>query len=222
VYRSYSVAISPRLTFKASLKLLIYFVHGATLSFYFIKTWFLALSQRDTQALLQGLVMKLKTVGARALLSYWQKLKGDLRIPRSEDVDLVDIAPILSNTLVYEKVGDDYSMRFFGTEFVRRLGMDLTGSKVSEFVDQPIGRLTMDHLNRVSHGPLILAVEFKSQTEQGPIIDIEQIMLPVGDNEGNPLCILSHIARTTGQDSTVTIELAASHREITGEQTLNL
>jgi hypothetical protein len=166
--------------------------------------------------------MNLKTEGARALLTYWQKLKGDQRMPLSDDVDLVDIAPILSNTLVYEKVEDDYSMRFFGTEFVRRLGMDLTGSKVSEFIDQPIGRLTMDHLNRVTEGPMILTVEYKSQTNQGPLIDIEQIMLPVADESGNPLCILSHITRTTGKDSTITIELAESHREITSEQSLSL
>ncbi len=166
--------------------------------------------------------MKLKTDGAQALLTYWERLKQGKRLPSTADLDLVDIAPILANVIVYEKLDDDFSIRFFGTEIVKRLGIDLTGTNTSAYKDDPFGKLTIDHLNQVVNEPLILVAEFNSETNEGPVLEIEQIMLPIADKDGTPRCILSHTSRTEGADATVTVELTESFRGLKGVQTLNL
>jgi len=169
-----------------------------------------------------GLGMKLKTDGAQALFTYWERLKQSARLPSTADLDLVDIAPILANIMVYEKIDDDFSIRFFGTELVRRIGIDLTGTNMSLYQDDPLCRLTVNHLNQVLDGPLILAAEFNAGTNEGPVLEIEQIMVPIADKNGAPLCVLSHATRTKDTNAIVTLELTEGFKGLIGVQTLNL
>ena len=137
--------------------------------------------------------MNLKTDGARTLLAYWQRQKGEQRLPSTVDLDLVDLAPILGNMVIYEYGTGDFTVRFFGTEMVRRLGVDLTGIKTSSFSHVPFGELIADHLSQVIDGPTMLASTYNSQTNEGPLLEIEQIMLPWANEKGTAQCVLSHV-----------------------------
>ncbi|AWZ02518.1 MAG: PAS domain-containing protein [Rhodobiaceae bacterium] len=166
--------------------------------------------------------MDLKTEGARTLLAYWESQKGDGRLPSTAHLDLVDLAPILSNMVIYEHGGGDFTTRFFGTEMVRRLGVDLTGTKTSTFMELPFGKLIIDHLNQVISGPAMLTSEYHSQTNEGPVLEIEQIMLPWENEEGQAQCVLSHVTRTSGEDSTLTLKLEESFIDLINLQTISL
>ncbi|WOF75746.1 PAS domain-containing protein [Parvibaculaceae bacterium PLY_AMNH_Bact1] len=166
--------------------------------------------------------MDLKTEGARKLLAYWDGQKGDGRLPATADLDLVDLAPILSKMVIYEHDGNDFTVRFFGTEMVRRLGVDLTGTKTSIFIDQPFGKLIIDHLTQVIDGPAMQTLEYHSQTNEGPVLEIEHIMLPWANEKGEAQCVLSHVTRTSGEDATLTLKLEESFIGLINLQTVSL
>jgi|TARA_R110002072_G_scaffold272306_4_gene432471 hypothetical protein len=166
--------------------------------------------------------MDLKTEGAQTLLAYWKSRKGDGRLPSTADLDLVDLAPILSNMVIYEHDGSDFTVRFFGTEMVRRLGVDLTGTKTSAFIDQPFGKLIIGHLIQVIDGPTMLTSEYHSQTNEGPVLEMEQIMLPWANEKGEAQCVLSHVTRTSGEDATLTMKLEESFIGLINLQTVSL
>lgn len=166
--------------------------------------------------------MKLKTEGARALLAYWQRQKGDKRLPSTGDLDLVDLAPILSKMVIYEHETGDFQIRFFGTAMVRRLGVDLTGVKTSAFSHEPFGKLVIDHLCEVVTAPVMLTSIYNSQSNEGPLLEIEQIMLPWANEEGLAQCVLSHVSRTTGEDTTLTLKLEDSFKGLVDVQTVTL
>lgn len=200
-----------------------YFIPAPSDSFYCIKLNILASSPPSKMGiLLRGPAMKLKTEGARTLLAYWERQKGEGRLPSSTDLDLVDLAPILSNIVLYEHEANDFTVRFFGTEMVRRLGVDPTGTKVSAGADDPFVNLIIDHLGQVITGPAILAWEYHAQTNEGPLLDIEQIMLPWANEAGEASCILTHIASTSGEDATLTLTLEESFRGQINLQTVTL
>lgn len=173
-------------------------------------------------AFLRGPGMDLKTEGARTLLAYWESQKGNGRLPSTTDLDLVDLAPILSNMVIYEHGESDFTTRFFGTEMVRRLGVDLTGTKTSAFTDQPFGKLIIDHLTQVIDGPTMRALEYHSQTNEGPVLEIEHIMLPWANEKGEAQCVLSHVTRTSGEDATLTLKLEESFIGLVNLQTISL
>ncbi len=164
--------------------------------------------------------MELKTEGARTLLDYWQRQKGEKRLPCTADLDLVDLAPILSNIVIYEHGTGDFEIRFFGTEMVRRLGVDLTGVKTSSFSHEPFGKLVTDHLAEVVTAPVMLTSTYNSQSNEGPLLEIEQIMLPWANEEGFAQCVLSHVSRTAGEDATLTLKLEDSFRGLVDLQTV--
>ena len=166
--------------------------------------------------------MDLKTEGARTLLAYWESQKGDGRLPSTARLDLVDLAPILSNIVIYEHGGNDFTTRFFGTDMVRGLGVDLTGTKTSTFIELPFGKLINDHLNQVISGPVMLTSEYHSQTNEGPVLEIEQIMLPWANEEGEAQCVLSHVAQTSGEDATLSLKLEESFKGLINLQTVSL
>jgi len=166
--------------------------------------------------------MELKTEGARTLLAYWESQKGEDRLPSTGDIDLVDLAPILSNMVIYEHGSGDFTVRFFGTEMVRRLGVDLTGVKTSAFSHSPFGELITDHLGQVIRGPVMLTSAYHSQTNEGPLLEIEQIMLPWANEKGEAQCVLSHVTRTSGEDATLTLKLEESFRGLINLQTVSL
>lgn len=166
--------------------------------------------------------MDLKTEGARTLLAYWESQKSERRLPSTVDLDLVDLAPILSNMVIYEHDGDDFTTRFFGTEMVRRLGVDLTGTKTSAFAAEPFGKLIIDHLAQVVEGPKMMVLEYHSQTNEGPVLEIEHIMLPWANEKGKAQCVLSHVTRTSGEDATLTLKLEESFLGLVNLQTVSL
>ncbi len=166
--------------------------------------------------------MNLKTEGARTLLAYWQRQKGEQRLPSTANLDLVDLAPILSNMVIYEHGSSDFTVRFFGTEMVRRLGVDLTGVRTSSFDHMPFGKLITEHLCQVISGPMMLTSAYHSQTNEGPVLEIEQIMLPWANAQGEAECVLSHVTRTSGDDATLTLKLEESFQGLVDLQTVAL
>ncbi len=166
--------------------------------------------------------MDLKTEGARTLMAYWHSQKGEHRLPLSTKLDLVDLAPILAHMVIYEFEDDDFSIRFFGTELVRRLGVDLTGIQTSAYADRPFGKIVVDHLTQVVAGPAMLVWNYQSQSNEGPLIGVEQLMLPWADETGQARCVVSLVSRTSGDDATVTHKLEKSFKGATDLQTINL
>lgn len=136
----------------------------------------------------------LKTDGTQRLLSYWSELRGDRIVPGYADVDLVQIASILPNTLIYSRDEDDggFSIRFFGTGLVERFGRDLTGEKLTGFMNSETAEKSLTLLRDVVEGPSALITWFRSETTQGQSYEVEQLYLPLEDADGRITAVLSY------------------------------
>ncbi len=144
----------------------------------------------------------LKTDGAQRLLSYWSGLRGDRIVPRYGDVDLVQIAPILPNTLIYSRDNEgDFGIHFFGTGLVERFGRDLTGEKLKGVMDGATAEKSLAQLRDVVEGPSVLITWFRSETGQGQSYEIEQLYLPLEGTDGRITAVLSY-ARSLMPDGT--------------------
>lgn len=77
------------------------------------------------------------------LLEYWEDLKGDSNLPKSVEIDPVDFAFALGNTLLVEFVADrtDLRYRVYGTNVTKYSGFDLTGKTISGSPIPPRSRM---------------------------------------------------------------------------------
>lgn len=68
----------------------------------------------------------------RAIYEYWVMIRGDRPYPRPEDIDPIQIAPLLQHVILMDVSGDppDIVYRLAGTNIVQRNGFEIRGKRL--------------------------------------------------------------------------------------------
>lgn len=70
--------------------------------------------------------------GHEQLLSYWQRLAGDRKFPRENEIDTDALAPLWTSCFLLntrESANGSYKYEFMGPSLVEAYGVDLTGQQ---------------------------------------------------------------------------------------------
>ncbi|MBL4864436.1 MAG: PAS domain-containing protein [Rhodobiaceae bacterium] len=154
--------------------------------------------------------MEIRTEGARELYAYWDKLRTGRAMPRATEVDLVDLAPILPNVVIYAATDDnDFRFRFFGTGLVRAVGADLTGLRITDIMDSPNATESINGFTQILAGPLAAVNLYQATAQEGGDYESEHLLLPLGDKNDVGIEILCHAKRIEGSGDSKTFEADA-------------
>ncbi len=76
----------------------------------------------------------------RALLAYWDKLRGERLMPRREEVDATEIWPLLKNVFMTEwhREPDRLYYRIAGTELVASMGFEIRGKWLTDLYQEQV------------------------------------------------------------------------------------
>lgn len=75
---------------------------------------------------------KLESVRLRRMLDYWSERRQGGALPARADIDPLDFAELLANTILVDVEGDRLRVRLAGTGVVERFGEDYTGRYLDE------------------------------------------------------------------------------------------
>lgn len=120
----------------------------------------------------------------RALFRYWTARRGARRWPARDDIDPLDLKPLLGQLVLLETVGSGETMRFryrlFGTSFVDWFGFDMTGRMIDDW-PKPEYRAVMT----ASYREVVVAGRpfrrLRRFVKDGRLLRYEALMLPLGD-----------------------------------------
>lgn len=168
--------------------------------------------------------MELRTEGARELYAYWDKLRTGRALPRATEVDLVDLAPILPNVMIYAATDDDdFRFRFFGTGLVRAVGADLTGLRITDIMDNPDAAESINIFTQILTRPLAAVNLYQATAHEGGDYESEHVLLPLGDKNGVGIEILCHAKRVSASGDSKTFEAGSfSGLKIIHQQVMEL
>ena len=141
--------------------------------------------------------MNLKTTGAKVLYAYWDRVRRGHKMPKVTDVDLVELASILPNTMIHTAKPDgDFQFRFFGTNLVRSVDADLTGQSLSDLLNDAEKEKSIAELTRVISEPIAMISRFESSAIEGGRYETEHLYLPLASEDGIGIEIISYAKRT--------------------------
>lgn len=137
--------------------------------------------------------MEIRTEGARNLFAYWDGLRAGRPLPRATDIDLVDIAPLLPDVVIYAATPDnDFRFRFFGTALVRAIGTDLTGLHFREIMEQSDAAESIEIFSRLLAKPCAAVNVYQPTALEGGDHETEHLLLPLSDKNGVGVEFLCH------------------------------
>ena len=122
----------------------------------------------------------MKAQTSQTLYLYWNQIRGDRLAPRRFEIEPSEIAPILPDTFILERLPDrSYSYRIAGTRICEAFGCEFRGQDFAASWPAP-DRKT---INALLNGPLqdgaVGIIEFESETDDGQSLDWELLMLPL-------------------------------------------
>lgn len=116
---------------------------------------------------------------------YWEELRAGRDMPLRSEVDPREIAPILVNSFVLERVEeDDIRFRLSGMGLNDLLGMEVRGMPLHSFID-PLDRRTFNRdAQALFDAPEIQRYQLFSVVPGSPTVHAELLVLPLKDDEG--------------------------------------
>jgi len=136
-----------------------------------------------------------ESVDARWMLDYWQTLRGDRLRPAWSDIDLLKIYDHARAMTVKDAVdgGEDFRVRFWGTELTEFLEYDATGKRLSEYYPKSDVASILDTHRLALLGDKPVRRWGNSQYPGRGMAKFEMIHLPLDNNAGEP----SHVITLT-------------------------
>ncbi|MDE2181705.1 MAG: PAS domain-containing protein [Alphaproteobacteria bacterium] len=119
----------------------------------------------------------------RALLEYWNQLRGERAMPNRADIALAAIKKFLRHVHLYEVIdgGRDFRNRVMGTDVFIGKGTDSTGKLLSEETCEGARtRLGLPLRRVVDTGVPLRALTQRPGKNEYHVFDIESIWLPLG------------------------------------------
>jgi hypothetical protein len=127
----------------------------------------------------------------KVLWQYWQELAAAWDLPRKAAVNPVALKRALPHLAIYERrADDDFRLRLVGTQIVERLGVDLTGRNLLEFLHYAAKDQAREDLNRVLDDPSGQFLLVKDRFSSGRQAWVEILRLPLADARGEPRFII--------------------------------
>ncbi|EKE78824.1 MULTISPECIES: PAS domain-containing protein [Oceanibaculum] len=116
--------------------------------------------------------------------AYWDRIRGDRRMPRFADIDAVDIPKLLPHALVLEVEPDplDFRYRLIGEHVGTFVRKGLKGRSFREFDEKKPGNMIFDTLASVVYGKLPRFGRSSYAGENPKMQMFQEILLPLSDD----------------------------------------
>jgi len=140
-----------------------------------------------------------RTGGAAAFYAAWQELRKQGEIPHFRTV-FSDLTPeLISRLMIFEETSPDgYLVRFMGTTFLDLWREELTGKDLLALLPPPQSATARKNMAAVLNHSCGVRVIGKYATPAGSDVEMECILLPVGNDEGRPRRILGFTQELDG------------------------
>lgn len=121
----------------------------------------------------------------QSLFDYWCSIRGREIVPNRSDIKPVAILPLLPNLMILEYRADGTLIyRLAGTACADKLGVDLTGSNLFDYIAPHQRAQAALRVNIVRDHPCGLLVYEKLQSRHNTPFVAEIIYLPLRDRDG--------------------------------------
>lgn len=136
----------------------------------------------------------MRHANSTALLTYWNRRRGNRPYPARSEIEPADIAPLLPDILIGETMADgERRFRLAGTGICNLFGRELKGTPIADLWLPERRRHTEKLLEAVGNGsPAILALDGLSHG--GRTLRAEALLLPLSGPEGRNDRILGLIS----------------------------
>ncbi len=122
---------------------------------------------------------------AQKVLAYWCSMRTDNIVPRRADLRPSALLPFLPNLMILEyKEPGKVVYRLVGTACVDKLGMDLTGTNLFDFIAPHQRAAAVASLEEVRTHPCGCLVYEKLRSKYLTPVLVEIIYLPLRDRDG--------------------------------------
>lgn len=143
------------------------------------------LSQADCQILHPG---------TRLLFRHWETVRAERAAPKRDELDLRRISNLLPNIVMIEATrGDNYRWRLAGTDVCHLMRRELTGQDALALGDQFEKSTVKKLYNSVIGSLQPFLIRYRLTTDTGAVIGVEQLGLPLLNNEQTRVFILGGI-----------------------------
>lgn len=124
-----------------------------------------------------------------ALLALWRERRGGRAMPGRADIGPLDLRPWLGRTHLLEVIdgGADFLYRVHGTEIVRRIGVEMTGRRISDW-----GEPNRTHAFAIYRAALAAGkpyLEARDENFENKVAGFLRLVLPLSDAGGR----ISHL-----------------------------
>jgi hypothetical protein len=125
------------------------------------------------------------------LYRYWDRIRGQRRMPTRSDVDPVDIARILPVVGLIERRDEGYFWRLIGTEIAEHFGRHLTGERYgahfspAHFIDA-----TRESFDAAFERELPVFDEFVYRSDLGWTHAVSRLVCPLAADQTHPPMII--------------------------------
>jgi hypothetical protein len=116
--------------------------------------------------------------------AYWDRIRGERRMPRFADIDAVDIPKLLPHVIVLDVESDplDFRYRLIGEHVGKFVRKGLKGRSFREFDEKKPGNTIFDTLAAVVYGRLPRFGRAAYAGENPKMQRFQEILLPLSDD----------------------------------------
>ncbi|WP_439514805.1 PAS domain-containing protein [Oceanibaculum nanhaiense] len=116
--------------------------------------------------------------------AYWDRIRGDRRMPRFTDIDAIDIPKLLPHALVLDVEAEplDFRYRLIGEHVGKFFRKGLKGRSFREFDEKKPGNIIFDTLATVVYGKLPRFGRSAYAGENPKMQMFQEILLPLSDD----------------------------------------
>lgn len=120
----------------------------------------------------------------RQMYEYWDRKRGDRRMPRRRDIDPTELGPFLPSMMIVDVVPDErrYVYRLVGTREVAARGRDPTGQPVGTHFFGSSRNAVMLNYDLVCERRAVHMEDDKFITPEGRFGDEEVLFMPLSED----------------------------------------
>lgn len=120
----------------------------------------------------------------RDVHAYWERKRGDRRMPARDDLDPLDFPALLPNVILVDVMPPDgrLKVRLVGTLVVQMFGGDYTGKYLDEIDFGEEGQTIQDEYAAAATEANAIFTDHRFRELGGHTFDIERVILPLSDD----------------------------------------
>ena len=117
----------------------------------------------------------------QALLAYWERIRGDRRMPSRQDISPADIPALLPFLILVDRIDDppDFRFRLAGTNFRDITRQEATGKRIAEVFPVEFADTMREHWTAVADRQQPLACSGRLWVPDRDHVHWEGLLLPL-------------------------------------------